>query len=117
MFATAQWAQGSEAAASLALMAARGAKGSPELSVLVRERQDLVSEWQVKDKQLIAATSEEPAKRDAAAEKALRDRQAAVDARLAGIDARLAKDFPDYAALASPGPGVVSGGADCAWRR
>ena len=58
MFETAQWAQGSEAAASLAQMAARSAKGSPQLAGLVRERQDLVSEWQAKDKLLIAAKSE-----------------------------------------------------------
>ena len=39
MFQTAQLAIGSEAAASLALMAARSAGGSPELAALVRERQ------------------------------------------------------------------------------
>ena len=108
MFETAQWAQGSEAAASLAQMAARSAKGSPQLGLLVRERQDLVSEWQAKDKQLIAAKSEEPAKRNATAEKALSDRLAAIDTRLAAIDAGLAKDFPDYAALASPAPVSVA---------
>ena len=104
MFETAQWAQGSEAAASLAQMAARSAKGSPELGLLVRERQDLVSEWQAKDKQLIAAKSNEPAKRKAAAEKTLSDRLATIETRLAVIEARLAKDFPDYAALSSPQP-------------
>jgi Tetratricopeptide repeat len=57
MFETAQWAQGSEAAASLAQMAARSAKGSSELSVVVRERQGLASEWQTKDKLLIQAKS------------------------------------------------------------
>ena len=108
MFETAQWAQGSEAAASLAQMAARSAKGSPELSLLVRERQDLVSEWQAKDKQLIAAKSEEPAKRNMMTETALSGRLATIDARLAAIDALLAKDFPDYAALASPLPVSVA---------
>ena len=108
MFETAQWAQGSEAAASLAQMAARSAKGSPQLAGLVRERQDLVSEWQAKDKLLIAAKSEAPAKRKADAEKALADRLAAIDTRLAEIDRRLAQDFPDYAALASPAPVSVA---------
>ena len=65
MFATAQWAQGSEAAASLAQMNARSAKGSGALATLVRERQDLVAEWQAKDEPLIAAKSEPPAKRNA----------------------------------------------------
>ncbi len=108
MFETAQWAQGSEAAASLAQMAARSAKGSPQLAGLVRERQDLVGEWQAKDKLLIAAKSEAPAKRKADAEKALADRLAAIDTRLAEIDRRLAQDFPDYAALASPAPVSVA---------
>jgi CHAT domain-containing protein/tetratricopeptide (TPR) repeat protein len=102
MLETAQWALGSEAAASLAQMAARSAKGSPRLAGLVRERQDLVSEWQAKDKQLIASKSQAPAKRDADAEKALAGRLAAIDIRLADIDRRLGRDFPDYAALASP---------------
>jgi len=104
MFKTAQWAAGSEAAASLAQMAARSAGGSPALAALVRERQDLVAEWQANDKILIAARGEAPDKRDAQAEKALADRLAAIDTRLAEIDAVLAKDFPDYAALASPNP-------------
>jgi tetratricopeptide (TPR) repeat protein/CHAT domain-containing protein len=107
MFETAQWAQGSEAAASLAQMAARSAKGSAQLSSLVRERQDLVGEWQARDKHLIAAKSKEPDKRNATAEKALADRLAAIDTRLAVIDARLAKDFPDYAALVSAAPASV----------
>jgi hypothetical protein len=48
MFETAQWVQGSEAAASLAQMAARSARGLPELAQLVRERQDLVGEGRSK---------------------------------------------------------------------
>jgi CHAT domain-containing protein/tetratricopeptide (TPR) repeat protein len=108
MFETAQWGHGSVAAMSLAQMAARSAGGSPGLAALVRERQDLVGEWSAKDKQLIAARSEPPAKRNAAAEKALGDRLAAIDARLADIDARFAKEFPDYAALSSPKPVSVA---------
>jgi CHAT domain-containing protein/Tfp pilus assembly protein PilF len=108
MLPMAQWAQSSEAATSLAQMAARSAKGSPELATLVRERQDLVSEWQAKDKLLIAAKSEPPAKRKAEAEKVLAGRLTAIDARLAEINRRLAEEFPDYAALASPAPVSVA---------
>jgi CHAT domain-containing protein/tetratricopeptide (TPR) repeat protein len=108
MFETAQWALNSEAAASLAQMAARSAKGSPQLAGLVRERQDLVSEWQAKDKQLIATKSEPSAKREADAEKALADRLTAIDTRLVEIDRRLARDFPDYTGLASPAPVSVA---------
>jgi hypothetical protein len=108
MFETAQWAQGSEAAASLAEMAVRSAAGSPQLAGLVRERQDLVSEWQAKDKLLLTAKSEAPEKRKAPAEAALSDRITAIDARLAEIDQRLVQDFPDYAALARPAPLTVA---------
>jgi hypothetical protein len=96
-FEKAQWAQASEAASSLSQMAARSAKGDTALASLVRERQDLVAEWQVKDKQLIAARSQLPTKRTPNAEKSLSDRLASIDARLSAIDAGFAKDFPDYA--------------------
>ena len=104
MFETAQWALDSEAASSLAQMALRSASGSPALSALVRERQDLVAEWQAKDKQLIAAKSAPPARRNAEAEQSLSSRLSAIDTRLGAIDARLTKDFRDYAALSSPKP-------------
>jgi CHAT domain-containing protein/tetratricopeptide (TPR) repeat protein len=104
MFEKAQWAQASEAASSLSQMAARSAKGDDSLAGLVRERQDLVAEWQVKDKQLIAAKSEVPAKRNLNAEKSLSDRLASIDMRLAAIDAQFVKDFPDYASLSTPKP-------------
>ena len=102
MFETAQLAQSSEAAISLRQMATRSAKGSPQLAVLVRERQDLVSEWQAKDKLLIAAKTRAPSTRRADAEAALAERLAAIDTRLAEIDHRLAQDFPDHATLTSP---------------
>jgi tetratricopeptide (TPR) repeat protein/CHAT domain-containing protein len=108
MFETAQWAQASDAAASLAQMAARSAKGSPQLAALVRERQDLVVEWEDKDKLLIAAKSEEPAKRKPGAETMLAERLAAIDSRLAEIDRGLVKEFPDYASLASSTPASVA---------
>jgi CHAT domain-containing protein/tetratricopeptide (TPR) repeat protein len=103
-FETAQWVFASEAAASFAQMAARSAKGPPRLAGLVRERQDLAGEWQLKDKLLIAAKSEEPAKRKADSEKVLADRLAAIDTRLVEIDRTLAQEFPDYAALVDPAP-------------
>jgi tetratricopeptide (TPR) repeat protein len=108
MFETAQWALSSDAAASLAQMAARSARNSPRLAGIVRERQDLVSEWQAKDKLLIAAKADEPARRKADAEKALADRLAAIDTRLAEIDRQLAQNFPEYTALASPAPAAVA---------
>jgi CHAT domain-containing protein/tetratricopeptide (TPR) repeat protein len=103
MFLTAQWALGSEAAASLAQMAARGAKGDAALAALVRERQDLVEEWQSRDATRSAAVGQAPDKRDNQREAANASRLASLDARIAEIDGRLAAQFPEYTALARPG--------------
>src|SRR5262249_16221469 len=63
MFEIAQWAGSSKAAQSIAQMAARQTKGDGALARLIRERQDLLGESQAKDKLLIAAVSQAPAKR------------------------------------------------------
>jgi tetratricopeptide (TPR) repeat protein len=73
MFQISQWALASEAAASLMQMAVRQTKGDAMLARLVRERQDLVGEWQGKDKLLIAARSELPSRRNAQAETSISD--------------------------------------------
>jgi tetratricopeptide (TPR) repeat protein len=104
MFQTAQWAQSSQAAQSLAQMAARGAKGDSKLAALVRERQDLVAEWQRRDQVRSAEVARAPDKRNLETEAANTARLAAIDARIAIIDKELAANFPDYAALASPTP-------------
>jgi tetratricopeptide (TPR) repeat protein/CHAT domain-containing protein len=104
MFQTAQWAQSSEAADSLSQMAARGAKGDSELAASVRERQDLVAEWQKRDQLRSAAVAQAPDKRNPDAEAENAARLAAIDARIAAIDKDLAANFPDYAALASLAP-------------
>ena len=68
MFQTAQWALGSEAAQSLAQMAARGATGNPALAALARERQDLVVEWQKRDGLRNTWLGQAPQNRNAQAE-------------------------------------------------
>jgi len=108
MFQIAQWAVASEAASSLAQMAARQAKGDSVLARLIRERQDLVAEWQAKDKVLIAARSEPPGRRNAPTETVLFDRLAAIDARIGQIDKTLVSDFPEYGALARLEPLAVA---------
>jgi hypothetical protein len=107
MFQTAQWAVASEAATSLSQMAARRARGDSALAHIARERQDLVGEWQAKDKDLIAARSEPPARRNGQGETALFDRLAAIDERIAQIDKTLVREFPEYAALIRPEPLAV----------
>jgi CHAT domain-containing protein/tetratricopeptide (TPR) repeat protein len=104
MFQAAQWALGSEAADSLAQMAARGAKGDAKLAALVRGRQDLAEEWQKRDQMRSASVAQEPGKRDRTAETANVARLAAIDTRIAEVDKRLAVEFPDYATLARPTP-------------
>lgn len=104
MFEIAQWTQSSEAAKSLAQMAARGAKGNMKLAALVRERQDLLAEWQRRDQLRSVAVAQPPDKRNTEAEAENITRLAVIDARIAVIDEELATNFPDYAALASPAP-------------
>jgi CHAT domain-containing protein/tetratricopeptide (TPR) repeat protein len=107
LFETAQWSLGTEAAESLAKMAARGANGDPTLSSLVREQQDLVAAWQQRDGARTAAISLAPDKRDVAAEAANADHLAAIEARINEINKRLAADYPDYATLSDPEPSSV----------
>jgi CHAT domain-containing protein/tetratricopeptide (TPR) repeat protein len=104
MFQIAQWAQSSQAAQSLQQMASRGATRDLRLALLVRERQDLVTEWQQRDHSRAAAVAQAPDKRDRHAEAINAARLADIDARIADIDKRLVVDFPDYAALVSPSP-------------
>lgn len=108
MFTAAQWAQSSQAARSLAQMAARGAKDDPTLGRLVRDRQDYVAEWQVLDGRRTRAVSQPPDQRDRADEAAHAARLAVIDAAVRTIDQRMAAEFSDYAALASPDPLTIA---------
>jgi tetratricopeptide (TPR) repeat protein/CHAT domain-containing protein len=103
-FIAAQWSQRSQAAGALAQMAARVASSDPALARVVRERQDLVIEWQTKDRQRVAQLSEPLSRRNKNVEATVSDRLAAIDGRILEIDAVLAKSFPDYAALARSAP-------------
>lgn len=107
-FETSQWAQGSKAATAVAQMSVRSVHGEGPLAKLVRQRQDLVSEWQAKETRLISSRSVPPEQRKSEVEKALADRLAAIDKALVQIDSRLAKEFPDYATLAQPVPSTVT---------
>jgi CHAT domain-containing protein len=104
MLEMAQWSTASAAAASIAKMAARTAKGSSELAGLVRERQDLVAEWTEKAQKRMDLRSEPVERRDVRLERQLAERSAQIDVRLAQIDQTLKKAFPDYEAYASPEP-------------
>jgi len=103
-FTASQWTGQTSAGAALAMMAARFAKGEGELSRLVREQQNLSGLWQQLDKQIMAARSAPPERRIATAEAALAARRTKTDLQLVALNARLAREFPEYAALASPEP-------------
>jgi CHAT domain-containing protein len=103
-FEIAQWANHSSAAGAVQQMGLRFASGNDALAALVRERQDLSALWRERDSAVIAAMSRPAAQQDATQIVALRRQLAEVESRLAAIATRLEKDFPDYAALASPKP-------------
>lgn len=101
-FLAAQWSTESDAARALAQMAARGAAGHGRAGgadgpgTLVRQRQDLLAEWQRRDGERTVAFSKPPERRDAAAEAANEGRLTAIDGEIAELDRRLAAAFPDY---------------------
>jgi tetratricopeptide (TPR) repeat protein/CHAT domain-containing protein len=103
-FVAAQWMGQTAAGAALAQMAARFARGESELSRLVREQQNLSTLWQELDRQMVAARSAPSAQRNAATESTLAVRLAEADRQLTALNLRLAKEFPEYTALASPEP-------------
>ncbi|QJP14457.1 CHAT domain-containing protein [Starkeya sp. ORNL1] len=102
-FMAAQWLSQGEAATALARTSARFSAGSGQLASLVREQQDLASEWGKLDGAVTAALAD-PRARNSVQMKAARDRLAAIDTRLGEIAGQIAGRFPDYATLADPQP-------------
>jgi len=107
-YVVAQRAKGSETAMSLAQMSARQARGNSRLALIVRERQDLIAEYQARDKLLIAAASLPANQRHQQSEQEQRSRLSAIDGRLGEIDSLLAKDFPEYRELTNPEPLTIA---------
>jgi hypothetical protein len=103
-FRVAQMAQASSPGAAVAALAARLAAGGGTRAVMIRERQDLVQQWQGLDGALIKAVSRSTAERRRAEEASLRATLEDVTQRLDGLDARIAAEFPDYTELSNPTP-------------
>jgi tetratricopeptide (TPR) repeat protein len=95
------WSEVGQAARSVAQ---RFAAGSAELAEIARKEQDLAIEDQQLDKDLIAAVSRAPSERNPAAEEAMRKRHASVSLERQKLLEMLAKQFPNYIALADPQP-------------
>ena len=100
----AQWAKQSAAAAAVQQMGLRFAAGTDALAALVRERQDLSAFWRDRDKALLAALSKPQDQQNPSALGALRRELAQTESKLTANTARLEREFPEYAALASPKP-------------
>jgi hypothetical protein len=96
-FEIAQWAGQSSAGVAVQQMALRFASGNSALAAIVRDNQDLAAAWRGQDKALVAALAKPESQQD----------RAATEAKLAANEARLDKEFPDYAALAKPKPIAV----------
>ncbi len=103
-FAIAQWANQSAAAAALQQMAARFSAGSGPLADTVRKQQDLAAAWRNANQRLIAAISGADGEGSKATLDAIRKDIATLEGELAAVGTKLEKDFPGYAALASPKP-------------
>ncbi|KRR16073.1 hypothetical protein CQ14_23805 [Bradyrhizobium lablabi] len=103
-FEAAQWIGDEKAARAIAGMSARIAKGSGDLAVRVRERQDLGEQAIATDKMLVAALSQADGARNKAAEQALRARSSAIAGQIRQLDDAIRTQFPDYSALATKAP-------------
>ena len=99
-----QRASQNSAASAVNKLAARLAAGSDRLAQLVRQHQDLAAEAEALDKSILAAVSNEPAKRNLAAERRIRERLAVVATERDALQKTLTREFPDYAALSNPLP-------------
>ncbi len=103
-FETAQLAVASSAATAVQQMGLRFAAGGDVMASLVRENQDLSVFWRERDKALIEALSKSEGQRNQTVIDNIRKQIADTERRFVAIAARLEKDFPEYAALASPKP-------------
>jgi CHAT domain-containing protein len=95
-FAAAQWSNETSAGAAVTRFAERYAQGDATLAPLVRERQELTTEWQTRDKELVAALARTLEDRNGITENETRARLAAIELRLTDIELRL-KGNPRYA--------------------
>jgi CHAT domain-containing protein/Flp pilus assembly protein TadD len=99
-----QHASQTAAGEALNALAMRFSAGNDRLAELVRKDQDLVGEAGKLETAISAAVSTEPARRDAAKERRIRDRIAAITKERDDLQAVFTRDFPDYAALSKPQP-------------
>jgi len=107
-FEIAQWANHSSAAAAVQQMASRFASGSGPLGTLARESQDLGAAWRYVDGSLLDVLVKPASQENRAAIETLLRRSSELESRLGAVNARIEKEFPEYAALVAPKPAKVS---------
>jgi CHAT domain-containing protein/Tfp pilus assembly protein PilF len=100
----AQRASQSSTSAALQQLAPRLASGGGALGALVREEQDLAAAWQNKNKSLGTALSKAETPQTRSEVEVLRREMADIESRCTALAGRLERDFPEYAALATPTP-------------
>ena len=103
-FRVVQMAQASTTGAAVAALAARVAAGSGSRAAMIRERQDLVQQWQGLDGALVKAASRPRADRRPVEETSLRAALEDATRKLDGLDARIAAEFPDLMEVSNPKP-------------
>jgi hypothetical protein len=106
-FVSAQWANQSAAATTLAQMAARFSAGDRPLAALVRQQQDAASELRILDRSLPAELTKPENQRDPQREATMRRRATELSARVGQLNKDVATRFPEYASLVSPKPLAV----------
>src|SRR3954470_5344252 len=103
-FEAAQWTGDEQAAKAIAGMSARIAAGSGDLSVRVRQRQDLGEQALAVDRRLISVMSQPNAARNLQTEQALRGKASDIANQIRELDRTIAAQFPDYAGLVTRAP-------------
>lgn len=103
-FEVSQRATQSSAAAALQQMTVRFATGNNTLMALARERQDLDASWRALDQRLNDVMSRRETSDGYVTVGSLRKELSELETRRAAVATQLDRDFPEYAALASPKP-------------
>jgi CHAT domain-containing protein/Tfp pilus assembly protein PilF len=102
-----QWESSSSAGTAVSTLTARFAAGSDELALMVRKDQDLITEADRLDKNIIAAVSKAPTERVPAVEQRIRRRIEETTSERDKLRAIFDQRFPAYVALSKPQPLTV----------
>ncbi|WP_081494397.1 tetratricopeptide repeat protein [Bradyrhizobium genomosp. III] len=99
-----QFSSSSAAAEAVQRLAQRYSAGTDELAHLVRQDQDLITEANSIDRQLVSAASKDPSQRNQVDEDRIRRRSSEIQSARSNIADVLTRHFPDYVALSNPPP-------------